>query len=594
MNVFLLVPGTFGPILDSLMKFNTCAVACLALLACLQAASADDLFAGSPFAPNVRACRSALARKAERHSNNSVLILDNGYDALLLRIHLIRNATRSIEIQTFIWTNDECGRLIMYELIQAAKRGVKIRIIADHFVSNQDPEIMAFLATVHDNIKVKHYRPTGDRIRPSKARVILKAVFRFKDLNQRMHNKVMVFDGAIAITGGRNIENTYYNHSTGMNFKDRDVMVVGPVVADMLHSFEEFWRYRHSVASTDLKDVAQMIKRSTFRRYESRNDFAFSGYFDDIERDANDARLLQERFVDNLIDADKAKFIADKPGKNRSSGLRGGGRVTRTIKATVGKARTNLVIQSPYFVLNKDAIKVFRKLRSKIPGLTVTVSSNSFGSTDNTAAYSANYRLRSRYVEGLGFRIYEYMPHPDDLMKVFPAYPQFKKLAQAESSNKDLRSPFLCIHAKSFVIDDRIAYIGSYNLDPRSANLNTEVGLLIEDPAVAARLKASILNDCRAQNSWVIAKRQMPLKLDKVNSLFEGLMSMSPIDLWPVRNTTSFALIKGKTAVPPDDPNFYDNYMDAGTFPGADPGLSTKEILTRLYKTVGPLGTPIL
>ena len=118
--------------------------------------------------------------------------------------------------------------------------------------------------------------------------------------------------------------------------------------------------------------------------------------------------------------------------------------------------------------------------------------------------------------------------------------------------------------------------------------------MLIEDKRIATLLKAAILRDCRPGNSWVIARKPMPLGLDKLNALFQGISGLSPIDLWPVRNTSSFELIPGRTPRPPDHPAFYESYRDVGSFPGAPVGLSRKEIHTRIYKAVGGLATPLL
>jgi putative cardiolipin synthase len=550
------------------------------------------LYTASPFG-------SSLMHTGEKardpHLNNKVLLVENGHDALLLRVHLIRNASRSIDIQTFIWTNDESGRLLMYELIQAARRGVRVRIIADHFVSNKDPVIAAFLATVHPNIQLKHYRPVADRIRPGRLHVIAKTLFRFRHLNQRMHNKVMIFDEALALTGGRNIENTYYNYSLSMNFRDRDVLVLGPIVKHVEESFEKFWGYRHAVPSRKLIDVRAIIDASKVPTFETREDFEFGEIFADIERDANDADVITSTFIDRILPAERVTFLADKPGKNRSTWLNGRGKITKQLGEIAFETERELIIQSPYFVLSKAAIDVFKALRTKSPPVTIKVSSNSFGSTDNTVAYSANYRQRSTTIESLGLHVYEFKPHPADLHTIFPQYNAMLKLANAKHNpTPEDRPPFLCIHAKSFVRDDRFAYIGTYNLDPRSENLNTEVGLLIEDKHIAAVLKAAILRDCGPGNSWVIARKPMPLGLDKLNALFQGISGLSPIDVWPVRNTSSFELISGKTPRPPDHPAFYESYRDVGSFPGAPVGLSRKEIHTRIYKAVGGLATPLL
>lgn len=143
-------------------------------------------------------------------------------------------------------------------------------------------------------------------------------------------------------------------------------------------------------------------------------------------------------------------------------------------------------------------------------------------------------------------------------------------------------------------MDDRFAFVGSYNLDPRSENLNTEVGLLIEDAAVARELRTEIETDIRPENSWVIARRSLPLGLEAVNGLIGGVLSLSPIDVWPIQNTSSFELKPGATAVAPEDPEFYSRYNEAGSFPGAEGTLAPREILTRLYKAVGAPLTPIL
>jgi putative cardiolipin synthase len=549
--------------------------------------------ASSPFAPVVAEVKAPKAAHAV--TRDCVAIVNNGYDALVLRVHLIRAARRSIEIQTFIWTNDECGRLLMYELIEAARRGVRVRILADHLVSDKDPDTVAFLATVHPNLQIKHYRPTARRIRPSKLQTVVVGLSSPRATNQRMHNKIMVFDGAALITGGRNIENTYFDHSTDLNFKDRDVLAIGPVAGDARRSFEEYWTGAQAVASRDLYDVAATIRADRFRRYDRREDWDFGPFFGDLLREVESADTIRERFVRRLRPVADIAFLADPPGKGSGFLFWGQGRITRQLTRTIAEAEHTVILQSPYLVLSDKASELFRSMRARRPGLRIVVSSNSFGSTDNLLAYSANYRLRASYIEGLGLEVHEYRPLPDDLPSVFPRYAQMKALAESRKARTGQgRLPFLCIHAKSLVVDRRTAFIGSFNLDPRSENLNTEAGLLIRDEAVAAELAGDILRDASARNSWTIARRQIPLHIDKVNRVLDELLGRAPVDLWPFQNTTSFELVPGRTAVPPGHPDFYTNYREAGDFPGAEPGLSTKEIMTRLYKAVGVVLTPMI
>ena len=550
-------------------------------------------FEASPLGPVVATSLSET-EGPDASQGNQLAILSGGYDALLLRVHLIRQARTSIVVQTFIWSNDECGRLLIYELIEAARRGVKVRIIADHPFSEQNLDTVAFLATVHPNLELKHYRPAMARMKPSFIHTILASLHSFHDVNQRMHNKLMVFDGTVMITGGRNIENTYFDHSTELNFRDRDVLAVGPVAREAAASFEEFWDYRHSVSSRDLTDVAAVIAQGKFRHHETRADYDFGPYFGALDQEANDAAVIGTRFVSRLKPVKKVTFICDVPGKSRGF-LSHTARITRALRQTIEQAKFSVVMQTPYLVLSQSARKLFQEIQEKNPGLRIKVSSNSFASTDNLLAYSANYRLRNEYVQDLKLEVHEFKPKPAMLLEHFPQYPTIAQLAKAKIvDGRQARMPFLCLHAKSLVVDDRVAFVGSYNLDPRSENLNTEVGLLIEDESFAQALRAEIERDMRAENSWVIARRAMPLGLEAVNGLIGGVVSLSPIDFWPIQNTSSFELISGATEMPPYDPAFHQNYREVGPFPGTEGTLSNKEIMTRLYKAVGSSLTPIM
>ncbi len=564
-----------------------------AFLAGIGMSAAAQPFAGSPFRPAVAATLGE-GRKPAGGGANQLALLGQGYDALLLRVHLIRQAKTSIEIQTFIWTNDESGRLVMCELIDAARRGVHVRIIADHMVSAQDPATAAFLATVHPNLEVKHYRPAMDRMKPSMLDNALATLASFRGTNQRMHNKLMVFDRAIMITGGRNIENTYFDFSPELNFHDRDVLAVGPVAQSAAASFEEYWKYKYVVPSAALTDVAALLASGNYPRYATRADFGFEGYFGGLERAADDGAVIAARFVSRLKPVAKATFIADIPGKSRGFFSRTA-RITRELRGALEQARASVVMQTPYLVLSPAARDLMREMQDKHPGLRIRISSNSFASTDNLLAYSANYRLRSRYVEDLNLQVHEFMPRPAALTELFPQFPLMAERAAGRiKAGLQARQPFLCLHAKSLVVDGRLAFVGSYNLDPRSEALNTEVGLLVEDEAFARELEGDITRDMRAENSWVIARRNIPLGLDVVNGLVDGLLSLSPVDVWPIKNTSSFELRPGAAEVSPADPAFYRNYRDAGPFPGAEGTLSNKEILTRLYKVFGSPLTPVL
>lgn len=269
---------------------------------------------GSPFYPYVARLRQAIHADSDPSENNHALLLETGDDALLARLHLIRAATRSVRIQTFIWSNDECGRLLLYELIQAAQRGVQVQIIADHIASFRDVELAAFVSTVSTNLAMRHYRPAANRIDPAPLQEALDFLIP-NDTNQRMHNKLFIVDDAVAITGGRNIENTYYAQSSAINYKDRDVLFTGPIVAYAVQSFDAYWGFEKTERTERLTDVRRVIRSGKFRRRTKKEDFEFGDWFETLSHEADDPETVQRRLVAWIKPVEKALFLADPPGK---------------------------------------------------------------------------------------------------------------------------------------------------------------------------------------------------------------------------------------------------------------------------------------
>jgi len=541
-----------------------------------------------------------------REDNHYIYILDIGDAALLSRIHLIRAAQKTIDIQTFIWTNDETGRYFAYELLQAAKRGVKVRIMVDRWKSNEVTDLVAFMSTAHENMEIRTYNPPANQVDPSVFRLLPEIALKFKKVNQRMHNKTFIIDNRIAMTGGRNYENDYYDRGVTRNFKDRDVLVIGPVVNVITESFNDYWDFDLSIFSKDLTDVGALIRTGHFEHFDTRESFRLGNLFKDTDILASDNRHIKEVFVDRAFPVKKVKFVFDKPGKNDSNGLTGSGRATVELAKILFEAQESIIAQTPYLVLDKMTVEGVRKLRRKNPDVDILISSNSLAATDNIYAYSFSYKQKKLFVENLRFRIFELKPVPDDIIEMMPRYAltngnghrtdagAVDSLSQEKEMNT-MESPekHLCIHAKSFVVDDRIAWIGSFNLDPRSVHLNTEVGLVIWDEAVAKAMKATILRDTASQNSWTIGKRKEVPLISAFSGLLGSLVQAIPIvDIWPFRFTSSFKLKEGKAIVPFYDERFYDHYISVGSFPGVS--LSLREIEIRLLKAFTGVVLPII
>jgi len=554
---------------------------------------------------------------------NKVALLDIGEEALLLRVHLIRAARHSIAMQTIIWVNDETGRLLMYEMIQAAKRGVKVQLLVDHFVSDKHPEVAAFLATVHPNLEIKLYNPivgqfSEHEIAPSTLDQLTRLLSGFNKVNQRMHNRIFIVDDRVAITGGRNNQNAYYDQARGMNYRDRDILITGPVISELRQSFDDFWKFKYSIPIQSLVNLEAVKKEGTLKTWSTREDFVFNGLFTELFVDADKPQVIQDLFADHLHPVEQAYFIADDPGKNKRKFLgrfSGAGKITLELARLVSEARDNIYINTPYLVLTKPAIALFKEVRQKTPDIDIRIATNSLAATDSWHCYALSFKQKQVMLRDLKFEIYELKPLPGDMRSYMPRFDKLKNRAYTPSEIEKLGKlahvagkptiglqrpplpgePYLCLHAKSLVIDDEIAFVGTYNLDPRSENLNTEVGLVVKDKKFAAMLKKSIIKDMLPQNSWVIAKNQYPMGLGIPNAVMEELSHLIPFfDPWPMRYAGSYELKENKKPVDPGHADFYEHYRYAGSFPDVPADRNGKVFGTVTTKTLFSFVKPLL
>lgn len=520
---------------------------------------------------------------SKKNNSHYVSILNNGDDALLARIHFIRKAQKSILIQTFIWGSDETSRFVAYELIQAAKRGVKVKLILDYLISSKDFKLITFLTTAHPNLKVKLYNPISKNIVSSKLAMIKKALLNFRGFNQRMHNKIFVVDDRIAITGGRNYQNDYYDRGTSRNFKDYDVAIIGKIVREMTDSFTEYWIHPLSVPSKSMKDVQNLIKKNRYKKYISKESFALSNLFTELEACEADKDCLEKRILNISHEVKKIKFIADKPGKKERLGKNKTTRTTYELSNFFQQAQDSLIIQTPYVIVGTRDTKYFKKLAKDKPNLKFLISSNSLSSADHIYAYAFSYKNKKKYLSAFRWQMFELKLRPKDAdVMITPI--------NKENRSKDY---ITCLHSKVYLVDSKKVWIGSFNLDPRSANLNTETSVIIDDKIVAQIIEKDIRRDMANQNSWTIAKRKQPPIISHFSGLLASIIKLAPIiDVWPFTYSGSFELKAGKPPVPSFNKNFYDNYKYAGPFP--DVQLTEKEIKARLIKTFFGPTQPLL
>lgn len=547
---------------------------------------------------------------AARTGGNRVALLEKGPDALAARVHLARAAQRSIDIQTFIFADDDAGRLLVAELVEAARRGVRVRVLSDQLNSLDNIRVLADLARVHANLSFKVYNPTFREARTEPLEFVAGALCCFYRFNQRMHNKLWIVDGLVGITGGRNVENTYFGWGEDFNFVDRDALAFGPVGAEMQRSFELFWNHPASVEIAHLNDVAARVlaeadgKAQPVEVEELR-------YVDGqrvglLAARAQDPDWVARTLVDAAQPVAKASYFSDSPAKHERGRKRDPEGVSRGISQRIGGliegARREVLLQTPYLLISGPAFDLFERMHRRPQPVHVIASTNSLAATDSFVVYAVSYKHRRKYLRRLGFEIYEYKPaagmrlesdnpYLPDAGADWPGRDEYR--ARRQPLPVALEGRRRTLHAKSLVIDERIALIGSHNFDPRSADLNTESGLIIHDAAFAQRLARTIRVALEPQNSWIVAPRKAPAGVDDVNEAIGGVSASLPIfDLWPFRYATNFELKPGCAPVTPGAPGFYDCHVAVGDFPAVQVPMRT--LYTRFVVAFGVGLTPIL
>jgi len=426
-------------------------------------------------------------------------VLDTGDEALIARAWLADHAQKSIEVQYFIWSTDNVGILAAEALLRAAERGVRVRVIVDDLLIDVPDKTLLALAR-HPNFEIRIYNPKTSVGTPLQKRVYNVATD-LRGVNQRMHNKTFLVDGKVGITGGRNMAAEYFDYNHEFNFRDRDALLVGDTVKTMQASFEEFWKSPLSVRVDELYNGLGLLKKHvTVDEAESRkiyrdiHTYAASPkhFAPEVHKAIDTTPQAFPRLAGQMVWG-QAQFISDRPGKNDNRFLLGGGgHSTAALARLVNEAQHSVVIQSPYLVLSDAAFEVFRRAIAR--GVRVRIHTNSLASTDNLQAFSG-YRNQRKSLLEMGLEIYEYKPEPASSRAL---------LQRLTAANQ--KKPVAALHAKTLVVDSKSVFIGTFNLDPRSENLNTECGVILHDEALARTVEKAIETDMQPGNSWSAAK----------------------------------------------------------------------------------------
>ena len=415
--------------------------------------------------------RAVLKELGDSPGVSGVRLVQQNPLAFAYRLDTARKAERSLDVQYYIWHDDFTGGMLAMELIRAAQRGVRVRVLLDD-LDVHDKRAFLAVADQHPNLEVRVFNPI---LSDSGALgMIGELVQRGGRLNHRMHNKAWIADNRVAIIGGRNIGDEYFGAAQGANFSDTGLVMAGPVVEEVSRQFDAYWNSAAAVpvaalagATASPADLDSLMRNSP--DYVQRADAApFAAALSD-ERHL--AEMLARRAPPVAVR--DIRVLADDPAKvgSRERGVRAS-RVLAGVAQVMDKASSELLIISPYFVPGDSGVDGLTALVQR--GVRVAVLTNSLAATDVVGVHAGYSQYRRDLLRG-GVELYEMKRSVGDETGR-------RRISWTGSSQASL-------HTKAVVVDDRWVFVGSMNLDPRSVNINTEMGVLVESPELAAQLR---------------------------------------------------------------------------------------------------------
>ncbi len=427
--------------------------------------------------------RAVAGAEAEHAGQAGFRLVIEGMEAFVIRAQSATLATRSLDVQTYIWHDDATGRYLARVLLAAADRGVRVRLLVDDLDARAKNVGFGAL-NAHPHIEVRLFNPFATR--SGGLRLAGEGLRDFGRINRRMHNKSWIADNRIALVGGRNLGDEYFTASDVVNFVDLDFAMVGPVVRDVSASFDRFWNSA-SAWPMELLD-ASVVNEAALKSLRARLDEYTAG-----ARQGEYARALREDDgIRRLVAGDWAlrwasnyRFVSDDPAKvtmQKKDASRAA--VAAAVVEALRKTRSSTEIISPYFVPG-DAGSDLLVSRARA-GAQVQVLTNSLAANDVASVHGGYSRHRKALLEG-GVQLFELKP-----------------LAQGAPSSSFTGSSGASLHTKALTVDGNSSFVGSYNLDPRSTWLNCEQGVLVEDTELAAQLSAIFRKQSAGDRAWKV------------------------------------------------------------------------------------------
>jgi putative cardiolipin synthase len=438
------------------------------LIALTSACATPDFDAPKPESTAIAAAGDtrmdkAVERLTALHPGKSAFMLQNdGIDALATRIHLAERAERSIDAQYYLISNDVTSVLFLSSLLSAADRGVRVRLLLDDVLTSGQDRAFSVL-NAHPNVEIRLFNPFVRRNWR-----ILDGLTGFKRVNRRMHNKSFTVDNRMTIIGGRNIGAEYFAARKDMNFGDLDVLGFGPVVQDVSRMFDRYWNDELAMPVTSLIDPPE----------DPEAELAWAHERIALAREEVQSTPYAEALVENLDDVTEIdrhdftwaswRLVYDDPEKARTDELADKAASIRTpLVESLKTAQDELIIVSPYFVPNKKTLQGLQDFIDR--GIRITVITNSLAATNHAMVHSGYGPSRKPMLE-MGVALYEVKPDS----------------AVSGTDESGIRKAIGALHTKGFIVDRKELFVGSFNWDPRSAYINTELGIIIESPEMAS------------------------------------------------------------------------------------------------------------
>lgn len=445
-------------------------------------APSDTGGASAPLADTAFAAIEAAIGAAHGADASGFAWLDRSEDALRWRVALIDSARHSIDLQYYLWHGDDAGKLLIEHVLAAADRGVQVRILIDDLntllaasgdVPSGDPLVV--LIDAHPRIELRLFNPWRKRTLLGRAREMLS---RLRRLNQRMHNKALIVDDQAAILGGRNLGDNYMGLHDAFNFHDLDVIGIGPVARQTRAAFDAYWTSRRAVSVSALKLAAPAADVQALRRQLQRPSPVLCTLRDlPLQARSWTAEL---QVLASRLRIGAARVVWDPP---RDGGIEH--RMAGHMYDFVGRAQRELLIVNAYVIPEQRTVDTLATLKAR--GVDIRLLTNSLASHDVPAVNSHYGPWRKRLREAMN-GLHE-MRHDAAIQgPVVDTPPR--------------RAGFVGLHSKCMVADRQRVYVGSMNFDPRSAKTNSEMGVLIDSPALAEDLARLIERDLQPANSW--------------------------------------------------------------------------------------------